>query len=155
MLRFRNTLRLLLVLTSLLFVVVPAFSDELPHVVVFYRDGCNDCRHMDELLEGMQAEYPALVVTHIEESEAGAADLMWTLAAEYGIFPSAFPVIFAGDAAVTGIGREKDLRLRSAIRTCMLSGCETPMERIQQTAFPWLTLATIAVALLVVAILLL
>jgi len=155
MLRMRTSLHVILTLIGVFWLVAPVLAEDLPDAVVFYRHGCNDCRHVDELLDEMQAVYSDLVIVHIEETEPGAADLMWTLAAEYGIFPSAFPVVFAGDVALTGIGREKDLQLRSAIRACMLSGCESPLARIQETAFPWMAVASIVVALLVVAILLL
>ncbi|MEE8593030.1 MAG: thioredoxin family protein [Candidatus Bipolaricaulota bacterium] len=130
-------------------------SDVLPDVVVFYRDGCNDCRHMDDVLEELQELYPELVVVHIEEGDSGAADLMWSLSTKYGIFPSKFPLIFVGDRAIVGIGRDKELLLRSTVRDCIFNECDSPIARINEKPFPWMTVATILVAILVLSILLL
>ncbi len=57
-------LSLVILLTSACVVLA---SDTLPDVVVFYRDGCNDCRHMDDVLEDLQELNPELVVVHIEK----------------------------------------------------------------------------------------
>ncbi len=130
-------------------------SDVLPDVVVFYRDGCNDCRHMDDVLEELQELYPELVVVHIEEGDSGAADLMWSLSTKYGIFPSKFPLIFVGDRAIVGIGRDKELLLRSTVRDCIFNECDSPIARINEKPVPWMTVATILVAVLVLSILLL
>ncbi|MFC2079643.1 glutaredoxin family protein [Candidatus Bipolaricaulota bacterium] len=130
-------------------------ADELPDVVVFYREGCDDCRHMDSLLDDLQTQYPELVVVHIGEQEAGAADLMWSLSSKYGIFPSKFPVIFVGDQGIVGIGRDKELLLRSTVSNCVFNECDSPLAIINEKPFPWVTAATILVAILVVSILLL
>ena len=130
-------------------------SDALPDVVVFYRDGCNDCRHMDDVLEDLQELYPELVVVHIEEQDSGAADLMWSLSTKYGIFPSKFPLIFVGDQGIMGIGRDKELLLRSTVGKCALNGCDSPIARINEKPFPWMTVAVIVIAVFVLSILLL
>jgi len=130
-------------------------ADVLPDVVVFHREGCNDCRHMDDVLEELQELYPGLVVVHIEEQSPGAADLMWSLSTKYGIFPSTFPIIFVGDQGIVGIGRDKELLLRSTVRDCIFNGCDSPIARINEKPFPWMTAATILVAVLVLSILLL
>jgi thiol-disulfide isomerase/thioredoxin len=132
-----------------------AAASTLPDILVFYREGCNDCRHMDDVLEELQTLYPSLVVTHIEENEPGAADLMWSLATKYGIFPAKFPVIFVGDQGIAGIGLDKEMLLRSTVRDCVFEGCDSPLAKIQEKPFPWITAATVLVAVLVVAILLL
>ena len=130
-------------------------ADVLPDVVVFYREGCNDCRQMDAVLDDLLELYPGMVVVHIEEQSAGAADLMWSLAIKYGIFPSTFPIIFVGDQGIVGSGRDKELLLRSTVRDCVFDDCPSPITLINEQPFPWMTLATILVALLVVSILLL
>ncbi len=144
---------------GLVALLVPAVgvsaAETLPDVVVFYREGCNDCRHMDEVLEELYAQYPNLVISHIEETDPGASDLMWTLATKYGIFPSKFPVIFVGDEALVGTGRDKELRLRAAVRDCVFNGCESPISQVSEKPFPWITAASLLVALLVAAIILL
>jgi hypothetical protein len=108
---------------------------------------------MDDVLEELQALYPSLIVTHLEESDPGAADLMWSLSAKYGIFPSNYPVIFVGDHAIVGIGLDKELLLRTTVRRCVFQGCESPLARAAAEPFPWVTVATVVAAVLVVAIL--
>ena len=121
---------------ALVAVWLTAAALEDPDVVVFYREGCNDCRHLDRVLEELLAEYPTLNVRHIEEAEPDA-ELMWVLAAEYGVFPTTFPVVFVGDDAIVGIGLEKELRLRSAARDCVINGCESPLPWERRSKVPW------------------
>ncbi len=143
-------------LLALIFLLSSAWgvlaADALPDVVVFYREECNDCRHMDDVLEELQGLYRGLVVVHIEEQEAGAADLMWSLSTKYGIFPATFPIIFVGDQGIVGIGRDKELLLRSTVRNCVFNGCDSPIARINEKPFPWITLATILVVALVLSV---
>lgn len=138
----------------ILAVSVPILAAETVDVLVFYREGCNDCRHMDAVLEDLQALYPQLVVRHIEEGDPDAG-LMWTLATSYGIFPAKFPVIYVGDEAIVGSGRDKELRLRMAIRDCVLNGCESPLASETQTVFPWRTALLGGLIVLAVVLLLL
>lgn len=133
---------------------VPILAAETVDVLVFYREGCNDCRHMDAVLEDLQALYPQLVVRHIEEGEPDAG-LMWTLATKYGIFPAKFPVIYVGDEAIVGSGRDKELRLRTAIRDCVHNGCASPLASGTETAFPWRTALIGGLIVLAVVLLLL
>ena len=130
-------------------------ADVLPDVVVFYRTGCNDCRQMDAVLDELRELYPGIIITHIDEGEPGAADLMWTLSAKYGIFPSKFPVIFVGDQGIAGSGRDKELLLRSTVRNYVFNDCPSPLAVINEKPFPWTMLVLIAVAVFVLAILLL
>jgi len=125
-------------------------AEEQPDVVVFYRQECNDCRHMEEVLDELSSLYPELYVARVEEAEPGAADLMWALSAEFGIFPSKFPVIFVGDRAITGVGRDKELQLRAAVRSCIFEGCPSPMSRLERDPFP---ITTVVILLTVVVVL--
>jgi glutaredoxin len=125
-----------------------------PDVIVFYQEGCNDCRHMDDVLDDLVAIYPELVVVHIEESELGAVDLMWALSAKYGIFPTKFPVIFVGDRAITGVGRDKEMLLESAVRNCALQGCDSPLSRLEKKPIPWMTILMVLTVALFVAVIL-
>lgn len=145
-------LSLVILLTSACGVLA---ADELPDVVVFYREGCNDCRQMDEVLETLNELYPGMVVVHIEEKAAGAADLMWSLSTKYGIFPSKFPIIFVGDQGIVGSGRDKELLLRNTVRNCVFNDCLSPIAQINEKPFPWTMMATVLLALFVLAILLL
>lgn len=111
-------------------------AQDQPDVVVFYREGCHDCERMDRILEELHAEYPSLMIRYIEEGGSDG-DLMWSLSADYGIFPTKFPVIFVGDEAITGIGLDKELRLRAAVETCMRTGCDSPLVRITGPVIPW------------------
>jgi len=145
-------LSLVILLTSACGVLA---ADELPDVVVFYREGCNDCRHLDDLLENLQELYPGLTVAHIEEQSPGAADLMWSLSVKYGVFPSKFPVTFVGDQGIVGIGRDKELLLRTTVRNCVFNDCPSPIALINENPFPWTTIVVALVAVFVLVILLL
>jgi len=123
-------------------------------VLVFYREGCNDCERMDRVLEELHGEYPALTIRHIEEGDPDG-ELMWALATEYGVFPTKFPVVFVGDEATVGVGLDKELRVRAAVEDCMRFGCESPLVRLTGPRIPWrtyLVAGLIAVALLLVVI---
>ena len=89
------------------------------------------------------------------EQAAGAADLMWSLSSKYGIFPSKFPVIFVGDLGIVGSGRDKELLLRSTVRNCVFNDCPSPIELVNEEPFPLVMVATILVAILVLAVMLL
>ncbi|MGB2982724.1 MAG: thioredoxin family protein [Candidatus Bipolaricaulia bacterium] len=107
-----------------------------PDVLVFYREGCHDCERMDRVIEELHGENPTLSVRRIEEGSPDG-ELMWGLSAEYGIFPTKFPVIFVGDEAIVGIGFDKELQLRAAVEACMEAGCVSPLVRITGPRIPW------------------
>jgi len=151
--RYLLTVGCLTLLLCMLF--VPAAADGAdPDVIVFYQEGCNDCRHMDQVLDDLVAVYPELVVVHIEETEFGAVDLMWALSAKYGIFPSKFPVIFVGSSAFTGVGRDKEMMLESAVRSCVFHGCDSPLSRLEGKPIPWLTIGMILLIALFIGVVL-
>lgn len=153
MLRKKRAVRGLLGVGLLLVISWGVFAAEvLPDVIVFYREGCDDCRQMDDLLEELHELYPGVLVAHIEEQEPGAADLMWSLSTKYGIFPSKFPVIFVGNQGLVGSGRDKELLLRSTIRDCVFNGCDSPMAVLNQKPLSIVTLAAILVGVLLLAI---
>lgn len=126
---------------------------EDPDVVVFYREGCHDCARMDEVLEPLEREHPDLVVLRLEET--ANLDLLWTLSAKYGILPTVFPVIFVGDESIVGVGRDKELQLRTAVGACIASGCVSPLALLTESRVPWklvLVVTLAAVLLLIVAL---
>ena len=130
-----------------------AVLGEDPAVVVFYREGCHDCARMDEVLAPLEQQYPDLVVLRLEET--ANLDLLWSLSSKYGVLPTAFPVIFVGDEAIVGVGRDKELQLRTAVETCGANGCPSPLARLTEAQFPWtivLLAALAAVVLLIVAL---
>ena len=129
-------------------------AQDRPDVVVFYREGCHDCERMDWVLEELHAEYPSLSIRYIEESSSEGG-ILWSLAADYGIFPTKFPVIFVGDEAIVSVGLDKELRLRAAVESCMRTGCESPLVRITGPVIPWrayFIAGLIAVVLLLIVV---
>jgi thiol-disulfide isomerase/thioredoxin len=126
---------------------------EDPDVVLFYREGCHDCARMDEVLEPLEQEHPDLVVLRLEET--ANLDLLWALSAKYGILPTAFPVIFVGDEAIVGVGREKELQLRTAVGNCIAVGCGSPLASLAESTIPWtlILFAALAAVLLLVVVL--
>jgi len=126
----------------LLLVVSLVASSEDPKVIFFYREGCVECEMMEPVMHELMAEYPALPVRFIEEGDPDA-DLMWSLSAKYGIFPTSFPVIFVGDEAIVGAGLAQELRLRSAVRDCAQEGCPSPLSYISGPRIPWRLIAMV------------
>jgi len=150
----RRSIFLILLAAFLGAVAFGARAQDGPDVVVFYREGCHDCDRMDRILEEMHAGNPSLSVRHIEEGDPDG-ELLWALSAEYGIFPTNFPVIFVGDEVIVGVGLDKELRLRSALEACLRRGCQSPLDRLSGPQIPWrayLVAGLIAVVLLLVVI---
>ena len=131
-----------------------AIAAEDPAVVVFYREGCEDCLRMEPVLRELEAQYPNLGFRFIEWADPGAG-LMWALAARYGALPSKFPVIFVGTTAIVGSSLSNELLLRSAVEACASSNCPSPLASLHASAIPWSTILIVGLALLVLAVLLL
>jgi thiol-disulfide isomerase/thioredoxin len=127
---------------------------EDPTVVVFYREGCEDCLRMEPVLRELETQYPNLGFRFIEWADADAS-LMWALAARYGVLPSKFPVIFVGTTAIVGSSLSNELRLRSAVEACASSNCPSPLASLPASTIPWATILIVGLALLVLAALLL
>lgn len=125
-----------------------------PTVVVFYLEGCEDCLRMEPVLRELEAQYPSLGFRFIEGAGPDAS-LLWSLAAEYGILPMRFPVIFVGETAIVGSSLSNELLLRSAVEACASSNCPSPLASLHASAIPWSTILIIGLALLVLAVLLL
>jgi len=127
---------------------------EDPTVVVFYREGCEDCLRMEPVLRELETQYPNLGFRFIEWADPDAS-LMWALAARYGTLPSKFPVIFVGTTAIVGSSLSNELLLRSAVEACASSNCPSPLASLPGSAIPWSTILIVGLALLVLAVLLL
>jgi len=125
-----------------------------PAVVVFYLEGCEDCLRMEPVLRELEAQYPSLGFRFIEGADPDAS-LVWSLAAQYGILPMRFPVIFVGKTATVGSSLSNELLLRSAVEACASSNCPSPLASLHASAVPWSTILIIGLALLVLAVLLL
>lgn len=108
-----------------------------PAIVVFYEEGCPDCVRMDELLEELLTEHPALTVTRYEINAPGALALMGELSAAYGIQGTKVPAILVGEEAIVGAGRVEEMRLRTAIEDCLTLGCSSPLARVEESRIPW------------------
>ncbi|MCX6100147.1 MAG: thioredoxin family protein [Candidatus Bipolaricaulota bacterium] len=122
-----------------------------PVVVVFYREGCEDCLRMEPVLKDLEAQYPELGFRYIEWAGPDAA-LVWSLAAAYGVVPWQFPVIFVGKTALVGASRANELALRSAVEACASSACMSPLNLIHSSGIPWLTILLVGLAALVLVI---
>lgn len=123
-----------------------------PDILVFYADDCPQCHQMDEVLEQILRQYPHLMVERLESKETGAEALLWKLSNAYGIIPYTYPVLFVGDEAIVGAGRAKELALENAIDHCLRTECSSPVSRVQDRAvFPWMTLLSTALVVLVLS----
>lgn len=124
-----------------------AFAADDPDVVLFYREDCHDCARMDEVLAPLEQEFPDLDVLRLDE--AANADLLWALSTAYGVLPMAFPVVFVGDHAIVGVGRDNELRLRMAVSDCMASPCPSPLAVLEQPRVPWKAILIVVLAIVV------
>lgn len=147
----RVALLLAVGMAALGFVSQAASAAQDPVVVVFYREGCEDCERMDPVVRELEAQYADLGFRYIEGSEPDAP-LLWSLAAAYGVVPSQFPVIFVGKTAIVGASRANELLLRSAVEACAQSACRSPLASTHSSGVPWLTLLLVGLAALVLAV---
>lgn len=141
---------LVFVLAMTVFVASALAADGVgnPQVVVFYREGCEDCLRMEPVLKELEALHPNLGFRYIEGSDPDAP-LMWSLSTAYGVVPSQFPVIFVGKTAIVGASRANELLLRSAVEACVRSACSPPLDALRPSGVPWLTILLIGLAALV------
>ncbi len=139
------------VLIGCLLLIPLAAAGEDPKVLFFYREGCVECERMEPVMHELMSKYPSLPVRFIEEGDPDA-DLMWSLSAKYGIFPTSYPVIFVGDEAIVGAGLAQELRLRSAVRDCAQNGCPSPLSYISSRRIPWRLIAMVGLIALGLAL---
>jgi thiol-disulfide isomerase/thioredoxin len=121
-----------------------------PAVVVFYREGCEECERMMPVVNGLEAQFPDLGFRYIETSDPDAPK-MWTMAAVYGVVPSQFPVIFVGRTAIVGASLANELALRSAVAACAASSCPSPFDVVRSPTIPWLVILGIGLVLIALA----
>lgn len=137
-----NAARILLtsLLTSIL--VLTAFhsacaAPEDPMVVVFYKEGCPDCRRLDELLDGLSSQHSDLTIDHYEISDPDVQDLLSRLSFSYGVLGTNYPIVFVGDKAFVGMSRAKELDVRTAVLECIARSCPSPLSRLKETGLSW------------------
>lgn len=124
----------ILVLTA--FHIACAASED-PTVVVFYKEGCPDCRRLDELLNGLSSQHSDLMIGHYEISDPGAQDLLSHLSFSYGVLDTNYPIVFVGDKAFVGVSRARELDVRNAIVECISRSCPSPLSRLKETSLSW------------------
>jgi len=106
-------------------------------VVVFYKEGCPDCRRLDELLEGLSSQHGGLTIDHYEISAPGAKELWSRLSFSYGVLDTDYPIVFVGEKAFVGVSRAKELDVRTAVLDCIARSCPSPLSRIKETSLSW------------------
>ena len=122
----------ILVLTA--FHIACAASED-PMVVVFYKEGCPDCRRLDELLDGLSSQHTDLTIDHYEISDPDAQELLSRLSFSYGVLDTNYPIVFVGDKAFVGVSRAKELDVRTAIVECISRSCPSPL--LKETSLSW------------------
>lgn len=118
------------------FHIVCAASED-PIVVVFYKEGCPDCRRLDELLDGLSSQHRDLTIGHYEISAPEAQDLLSRLSFSYGALDTNYPIVFVGDNAFVGVSRAKELDVRTAVLECIARSCPSPLSRLKETSLSW------------------
>jgi len=124
----------ILVLTA--FHIAAAASQD-PLVVVFYKEGCPDCRHLDELLDGLSSEHSDITIGHYEISDPGAQDLLSRLSFSYGVLDTNYPIVFVGDKAFVGVSRAKEVDVRTAVVDCIARSCPSPLSHLNEASLSW------------------
>lgn len=112
-------------------------ASEDPMVVVFYKEGCPDCRRLDELLDQLSSQHSDLTIDHYEISAPGTQDLLSRLSFSYGVLDTNYPIVFVGDNAFVGVSRAKELDVRTAILECIARSCPSPLSRLKETSLSW------------------
>jgi hypothetical protein len=118
-----------LAVVLLLFAVSAAAADQ-PIILVFYEEGCPSCEEMEEFLAGMTTGLPDSAVARYEINEPDALRLLASLEEAYGLEAQTVPVVFVGDVATVGSGRDQEFKLRDAISRCEIYGCSSPLDRV-------------------------
>ena len=116
---------------------IAAAASENPMVVVFNREGCPDCQHLDKLLDGLSSEHSDLTIGHHEISDPDAQDLLSRLSFSYGVLDTNYPIVFVGDKAFVGVSRAKELDVRAAVLDCIARSCPSPLSRLNETSLSW------------------
>jgi len=116
---------------------IAAAASKDPMVVVFYKEGCPDCRRLDELLDGLSSQHSDLTIGHYEISDPGAQDLLSRLSFSYGVLDTDYPIVFVGEKAFVGVSRAKELDVRTAILDCIARSCPSPLSRLNETSLSW------------------
>ncbi len=106
-------------------------------VVVFHLEDCPDCARMEAVLEEMLATYPSLSIAYYEANEPDASALLEQLSDAYRVLFVDYPLIFVGEEAISGASRAKEIRLRTAVETCIASGCPSPLSLAKEKAIYW------------------
>ncbi len=105
--------------------------------MVFYKEGCPDCRRLDELLDGLSSEHPELTIGHYEITAPGVQDLLSRLSFSYGVLDTNYPIVFIGEKAFVGVSRAKELDVRTAVLDCIAHSCPSPLSRLNETSLSW------------------
>jgi len=129
-----SLLTAILVLTA--FYIAAAASQD-PMVIVFYKEGCPDCRRLDELLDGLSSQHSDLTIGHYAITAPGAQDLLSRLSFSYGVLDTDYPIVFVGEKAFVGVSRAKDLDVRTAVLDCIARSCPSPLSRLKETSLSW------------------
>ena len=116
---------------------IAAAASENPMVVVFNKEGCPDCRRLEELLDGLASQHSQLTIGHYEISDPGAQDLLSRLSFSYGVLDTDYPIVFVGEKAFVGVSRAKEIAVRSAVLDCIARNCPSPLSRLSKTSLSW------------------
>jgi cytochrome c biogenesis protein CcdA len=115
---------------ALFFIGAPAAqaADDLD-VVFFHGQGCGHCAKSEELLEFIAHENPEVKIRSYEVYfNDDYRDLMFEFGREYDVDVSGVPMIFVGNAVISG--HKPDL-LISTIERCLEIGCISALERVE------------------------
>jgi len=128
-----------LVLAVAIFTSTPAAAAEMedPVILIFFEEGCPNCRTVEELIAELALDLPDSAIRRHEISDPDSFELFTALGEAYEINVDTVPTVFVGDEVVVGAGQAAEFALRAAIGDCSIRGCPSPLDRIRPASFPW------------------
>jgi len=106
-----------------------AKNDADPEILFFYRDGCDRCARMEDVLNSLLSSAPGLKAAYYEIVANEA--MLPKLRRRYGLGTESYeaPEIFVGRTAIVGAGRAQELSLGKAIEASAAGNCLSPLKQ--------------------------
>jgi cytochrome c biogenesis protein CcdA/thiol-disulfide isomerase/thioredoxin len=135
--RINKFIFLFFLLAAFLIPSLSAKAEESIEIYFFWGEGCPHCRTEKEFLDELKQEFPQIVINDFEiYRNSDNLSLMQELGQAYDVSIRGIPVLFIGQEAIIGFGGAETTgrQIRSAVENCLLSGCISPIEKLNPEA---------------------
>lgn len=136
---FKRGIFLFFIILGIVFIVynlestVSFAQNKVVELYYFYGKDCPYCAQMNQVLLGLQTEFPELRINKFEvQDDLKNQRLMNLLAGVYKVRIEGVPVIFIGESVIQGFDQGRVLRLREKIRLCSALTCVSPVEKLKK-----------------------